>query len=135
MGRFLAKAGQEPDLVLTSPALRARDTADRVKRHAGWTCSIEIDDQLYGTGPAEVVARLRAAIPDGTELVVAVGHEPTWSALAELLSGARVGFPTGAAARFQLDLHRWSQLSAGTGRLLWLVSPRLLDGPGSDQGR
>ena len=85
MGRFLAAAGIVPDALLTSPALRARDTLERVAAAAGWQAPQQ-ERPFYETTPAGVLASLRE-LPASVEVALAVGHEPTWSETASRLIG------------------------------------------------
>lgn len=126
MGRFLTANDVEPDLAITSPARRARDTLEVARRAGGWSSRIRTSEWLYGNGPVEVMLLLRTGVPDWVDRVMIVGHEPTSSDMIELLTGARVRFPTAAVASVELDVTSWGTVSAGTGRLAWLVPPRLL---------
>ncbi|HMF03267.1 MAG TPA: phosphoglycerate mutase family protein, partial [Acidimicrobiia bacterium] len=40
MGRFLARAGQVPDVAITSPALRAAETLRLAMEGGGWSCPV-----------------------------------------------------------------------------------------------
>lgn len=106
-----------PDLVVTSPAIRARETAAAMMAAAGWTAPVEVVDRLYGGGPDDV---LRSLARHASEVVVAFGHEPTWSQTVGLLSGAQVTMPTAAAVCLE-----GSPVPGGT-LLIWMVTPALL---------
>jgi phosphohistidine phosphatase len=126
MGRFLARAGQVPDTAITSPAARAEDTLRRAMKAGGWTCPVRASDGLYHGGVSGLVGELRSE-PDATGVVLAVGHEPTWSdAVAALTGGGHVRFPTAALARIDFDVARWEDVQTGTGVLAWMVVPRLV---------
>lgn len=130
MGRFLAASGEVPDLVITSPALRARDTLDRAARAGGWDVRLVVDEALYQSSPRELLSAIRGQ-DDCHERILLVGHEPTWSLLgAELCGGGRLRFPTAALARIDLAVERWAGVEPGAGELVWLVTPRLLAGKG-----
>ena len=127
IGRFLAAAGIRPDALLTSPALRARDTLARVAAVAGWEAPQQ-ERPFYETTPAGVLASLRE-LPGEVEVALASGHEPTWSETASrLIGGGSLKLATGAVAAVGLDIQGWGELSGGRGELLWLVSPKLLAG-------
>jgi phosphohistidine phosphatase len=125
IGRHLADVGPEPTLALTSPAVRARQTLDRVLEAGRFDCPVQIVESFYGRGVTAVLHELRAL--DGSpEAVLIVGHEPTWSDLIATLTGSDVTFPTAALARLDLDA-RWAELSPGCAGLTWLVRPRELE--------
>lgn len=130
MGRFLARAGQVPDAAITSPALRAEDTLRLAMEGGGWTCPVRLASALYGGGVPGLFGEVRKE-PPTTDVLLAVGHEPTWSeAVAALIGGGEIRFPTGALARVDLDVDRWDEIGPGTGVLAWSVVPRLLGGKG-----
>jgi phosphohistidine phosphatase len=130
VGRFLDRAGQVPDRVLASPALRAVETLRLAMEAGGWSCPVAEREALYGAGPDDVLGEVRRE-PATTRLLLVVGHEPTTSETASLLvGGGRLRVPTAALARIDLDVARWSDVGPGTGELVWLVVPRLLDGLG-----
>jgi phosphohistidine phosphatase len=131
IGRFLARAGQVPDSAIASPARRAQETLRLVMAAGELTCPVRSAEALYGGGVAGLIAEVQRE-SDGTELLLAIGHEPTWSeAATALIGGGRVRFPTAAAARVDFDVERWEDVGPGTGELAWCVVPRLLEGEGS----
>lgn len=126
IGRFLATADQIPDAAITSPALRAADTLRLAMTAGDWSCPVRTAAGLYGAGMSGLIAEIRAESMD-TELLLAVGHEPVWSdAIATLIGGGRLRFPTAALARIDFDLDRWQDVAPDTGVLSWVVTPRLL---------
>src|SRR2546421_3897278 len=126
MGRFLARSGQVPDGAITSPAARAEDTLRRAMKAGGWTCPVRTASGLYGGGVSGLLAEIRKE-PDATQVLLAAGHEPTWSeAVTAFIGGGRVQFPTAALARIDFELDRWEDVEPGAGGLAWSVTPRLV---------
>jgi phosphohistidine phosphatase len=69
--------------------------------------------------------------PATTDVLLAVGHEPTWSeAVSALIGGGQVGLPTAAMARIDFDVDGWDEVAPRRGVLGWIVVPRLLAGSG-----
>jgi phosphohistidine phosphatase len=127
MGRFFAQAEIVPDLIASSPAIRARQTAELLARTAGYAAGIRWDEAVYAAGPDALLAVVRG-LPDQVEHALMVGHNPGFEELAALLIGTECGvtLPTAAAAHFEIDVDRWSEVCAGAGRLQWLVTPKLV---------
>lgn len=98
LGERLAAHETPPVLVLTSPLLRARQTADAVAQAAG--VEVRIDDRL---APGATEAHFRGALEDVTEPVGVVGHQPDCSLFASALTGSDPGFPTGGFVELRLD--------------------------------
>ena len=116
VGSFLANANHVPNLVLCSPAVRARQTLELAVAAGDWTCPIEIVDKLYYGSVNDMIAlACRRQVP----LLMLVGHEPTTSSALEYLTGAELRMPTGALARVNLN-------PDNSGLLEWLIPPRLL---------
>jgi phosphohistidine phosphatase len=123
MGRVLTAMRKQPELVLTSPARRARSTAELAAEAGEWTASITDVEELYGAGPGAVFSTIAATEPDVGRLMI-VGHEPTWSHAASLLiGGGSVRVVTGAVTA--IEVPSWSRVEPGAGLLRWMLTPRL----------
>lgn len=113
----------QPQMVITSPLVRARQTADIVVVASGGPKLQTHDGLASGDHEAVVAAAVRA----GAERVAFVGHEPLLSEmLSWLLTGSegrvRNGFKKGGAAlvAFEADPH------PGLGELRWMIPPGAL---------
>jgi phosphohistidine phosphatase len=118
--RGLTEVMAAPDLLLTSPLLRARETAEIVGK--AWKLTA-IEEPVLAGGSAEALLAAAAAHPEHATVAV-VGHEPDMSRLlAHLVGGLdeRLPFKKGGAALVELD-----DDAGGTGRLIWFMPPRLL---------
>ena len=82
------------DAVLSSPLLRARETAEAIARAAG--LEAEPDERL---APGADADDLREAVAGRGDTVVAVGHQPDCSEIVLALTGERVPFEPGAVRR------------------------------------
>jgi len=126
MGEFIVDQGLVPDLVLCSPAQRARQTAVRWAEAADYDVDeIRFEESLYLAGD-DAYLELLWKLDDATETVLLVGHNPDLSFVIEVLSGQHTRMPTAALARIDVPIGRWSELVEGIGRLAWVQSPREL---------
>jgi phosphohistidine phosphatase len=119
----LASLGVAPDRILTSPLVRARQTAELAERVLPRTAhALEVTPALRpGADPAELLRRFAEA---GGEWLC-VGHAPHLDDLLALALGAARGGPTrlkksGAACV------AWDGPPRGPGRLVWLLPPLVL---------
>ena len=94
----LATHPTPPSLVLSSPLLRARETAEAIADGAG--AELRIDERL---APGATAAALRDAVAAEIGPVAVVGHQPDCSEIALELTGADPGFPTGGVAELTLE--------------------------------
>jgi phosphohistidine phosphatase len=98
LGKRLAAAGVRPAAILSSPLLRARETAEALA--AELDCDAEEHEAL---APGATAEGLRAATAGRGETVIAVGHQPDCGQIAEELSGAPAPpFPPGGVAELEL---------------------------------
>lgn len=120
LGRTLAAAGFVPDAILTSPRVRARETAELVAEWLG--VPIQVDARLGGFLD---LATVDAILEDEgrPSRPVLVGHDPDFSELlAELTGSPGVRMRKGAFALLAVD----GPLAPGAAELRWLVPPDLL---------
>jgi phosphohistidine phosphatase len=98
----------EPTRILTSPLVRAVQTAELVAAALGATVPVEVDVGLGPDADPRDVAAVLRALP-AAAIVVVVGHEPSLSALGSLIAGD-AAFPALAkaeAARIDGGKLRW----------------------------
>lgn len=125
MAGWAADAGVLPDLVVASPAMRARQTAEGFCREAGLSVeAIQWRERIYDahvSGLLQVLAETSAE----SRRVMLVGHNPGFELLAGLLAHGdphRVRLATAAAARIRMP-EDWSTLEPGDGEMIEVVRP------------
>ncbi len=119
MGRLLHEQGVRFDLLLSSPARRALDTAREIARQTGLpAAAIRQEPAIYEASPDTLLQVVRR-LPDTAREVALVGHNPGLSLLAErLASGPVPELKTAALLRLAFDAPGWAALREGSGRLL-----------------
>jgi len=126
MGKFVADRGLLPDLIVSSPAQRARQTSELFAKAADYDGEIQFEQGIYHAYANELLAIVQA-LPDETERVMLVGHNPGFEMLVGQLCGGAVRMPTAAIAYIWLSAASWTELEAEAGELQWLVPPKLLE--------
>ena len=120
LGRFLAGLGFRTDAIITSPKVRAAQTAEIVGACLG--VPVGTDERLAGdVGLAVLDAILRDA--GEPAMPILVGHDPDFSDLVVKLCGG-LGVPMRKGAFARIDTER--PFEPGGGTLRWLVPPDLL---------
>ncbi len=116
-----ADKGYAPDVVLSSTALRCRETAEAVRRAFNDTFEITYVDEMYNAEASVYLALIAAQT--ASRSVMLVGHNPTMDAVAEAFIGQQAmasllpsGFPTAGFA--VLD----AQDAPGTNGAGWQLS-------------
>jgi len=135
MGRYMAAEGLEPDIVLCSTAVRARQTLELAVTEWRTSPEIRYEDGLYHAGPGEMLQAVRS-VPEARVHAMLVGHNPGMHSLAVALSGGgsdsdleslNFKYPTAALAVIDFD-GDWASVSAGGGYLQRFILPRALAG-------
>lgn len=124
MGRRLAKRHLKPDVILSSPAVRALTTASLMAEELDYRrADIRVDDRLYAAG-ADVLVEVVRQLGDGPDRVMVVGHNPEMTDLAQRLSGTIDHMPTCAVAVFTFDIASWRDLPAAEARSTAFHTPK-----------
>jgi phosphohistidine phosphatase len=122
-GKGIARLGIAPDVILTSPLVRARQTAEIAADALGARDRLVEDARLAHGFDARCLERLAEERQEATELMV-VGHEPEFSAtIAELIGGGYVDMKKGGLARVDV-----AGPGLEDGALAWLLTPSQLAG-------
>jgi phosphohistidine phosphatase len=109
------------DAILTSPLVRARQTAEIVAKKLRLGQKLVLDERLSpGFGPAELKEIL--AERRGSRGLMIVGHEPDFSGvISACIGGGTVECKKGSLIRVDMD-----DVSSLGGFLVWLLPPRVL---------
>jgi phosphohistidine phosphatase len=118
IGRWIAAQDLVPDLVVVSPAARARQTWELAGPQLPTAPPVTVDERIYDNTVEDLVAVVRQT-QDSVQTVALVGHNPSIEALTSLWVGGgsaaktREDFPTGSVAVFSID-GSWADADAGT---------------------
>ena len=128
MGHLMKKQGLVPDLVLSSTARRARDTAEAAVKAAGHKEPIVFLEGLYLATAGELLEQARVVPDESVGRVLLVAHNPGMEDLVNVLAGTREPFPTAALAAFRIEIQSWRDLALGVeAKLVNVFRPRDLD--------
>lgn len=130
MGRWILDQGLVPDCVVSSPATRARQTAELVLGEIGLDAeAVRWDERVYDAGVADLLAALQDCAPE-CRRVLLIGHNPGLESLVRRLGGSTVReagpekfFPTAALAHLVLS-GDWED--PGTATAAAIVRPKTL---------
>lgn len=117
MARRLKEYPPKPDLVLSSPAVRAITTATIMVRELGVSAQkVHQDERLYLASPKVMLAVIHELGGRSRHLMV-VGHNPGITEFAERISSERSvdNMPTCAVYTLQFEIREWSELEWSSG--------------------
>lgn len=125
MGERLKKRGIMPDILLSSPAKRARSTAKKIAKRIGYPREkIRIVNEIYEGGPDRMLDILKN-IPDDPGSIMLFGHNPDITEFANLLSGINIyNIPTCGIVSIHFQTDDWQQVDYKKGELIFFDYPK-----------
>jgi phosphohistidine phosphatase len=126
MARLIVDAGWVPDLILSSSATRARDTALIVAEACDWSPEVRLQRGLYLSEPGDYLEQLKHVPPQAARVLL-VGHNPGMEALGEKLTGVPVHMPTAALLVLETSAP-FSELGEHGANIVGNYRPKELDG-------
>ena len=124
MGERLAKRDVKPDLILSSPAVRALATAEIVAKRLDYAIKdIVVDERLYGADPDDLLDVIHE-LGEKPKRVMLFGHNPEFAELAHRLSSEITDLPTCAVAEFRFDIKSWSNVGEQAPAKVALYTPK-----------
>jgi phosphohistidine phosphatase len=133
VGRYMASNDLVPQLVLCSPARRAKETWGLVAGELTTAPEILIVPEIYDFGDGKALMECLRRKGGLAQSVLLVGHNPSIGRLAQILIGKgdnkhreRLAkkYPTAALAVISFDFDNWGSLAAGSGKLQRFVTPK-----------
>ena len=131
MGQRLYQRGVVPDLIVSSPARRARKTAEYLAKELGIAKKrIKIINAVYCAYPLKLLEVVNN-LDNGSARVMLVGHNPELTVLANLLGGMHLeNVPTGGIVALDFAVNSWPEVKEGNGSLVFFDYPRKQDSLG-----
>ena len=118
MGEYLNKNIPKPDLIISSPALRAATTAKLIAEKVNYPVdNIKFVNELYLCSVSEYIEVL---ILQNVKIrhIFLVSHNPGITGFVNLLTNGNIeNIPTCGVAHIELDLHKWDDVEPETGIL------------------
>lgn len=125
IGETMKRNGFLPELIVSSPAKRAAQTAELIKKSAEINGEIRFDKRIYEADSANLLEVL-AEQNNLTKSVLLIGHNPGLEHLIYVLTGEMHPMPTAALAVIDLETSVWSELKVSNGNLRTLIRPKEL---------
>src|SRR6185369_4764314 len=116
IGQRIGAENLSNPLVICSPAVRTRETAEIVLMTANLQVEPRFDERIYEASLRELV-QIVTEIPDDKEVAIMIGHNPGFEELLSFLTGEHRGMPTCALAKIRFEDVNWNEVRAGEGSL------------------
>jgi len=125
IGERMALETLSNPLVICSPAVRTRETAEVVLASAKLQVEPRFDERIYEASLRELV-EIVTEIPNDKEVAIMIGHNPGFEELLSFLTGEHRRMPTCALAKIRFEDVSWNEVRAGEGSLEWFTAPKEL---------
>ncbi len=124
MGQLILDRELVPQRIISSTAVRARETAEILVDTLKFEGEVTYLDRLYMAESDDHIAVLRD-LPDEVERVMIIGHHPGLEYLLQELAGRVESLPTAVLAHIVLPIDQWSQLkNQVTGEMVEIWKPK-----------
>jgi|SRR6185436_9108429 len=125
MGKVLKDHGVKPDLIITSPAVRALTTAKIIAQKTGFDENQVISEpKLYLESKSKLLKEINA-FNDMYNTIFVIGHNPGLTDLVNMLSGTEIeNVPTSGAVAIQFECNSWQEVEKRKGKKLFFEVPK-----------
>lgn len=113
--------GIVPQLLITSPALRAQSTANIFTEHLS-LAKPRTEMKIYDASQAALL-NIVTSLPDNYDFIGLAGHNPGFSEVLSYLTNDFRDMETCAVALITFDVDSWAEIGHGTGELTYYTAP------------
>ena len=129
IGKFLSKKMEVPDLIISSKALRTKNTIKLAVENGGWSAGIKYEKSIYGASLEELINILKEQ-DNKYQCICLVGHEPIFSLFIEKVKSQSITkFPTAAIGKVSFVTKKWNEIkfTSDECELNWFFKPKEID--------
>lgn len=126
MGDFISKYKVRPEAIFSSPAKRARMTAQMVAKKSKHKMEPVFIDKFYGDDYGAMVEHIKS-LPDSLDSALLIGHNPTLENLVSFLvseGSLNIDLPTAGLVVIESEMRSWNKLHHSYNTLKLFVTPR-----------
>lgn len=125
MANVLKKRGVMPDLILSSPALRAKLTAKGLANRISYDAKIKYLETLYMADPLAIINIIKE-IKDKYDTVFIVGHNPETTELTDLMVDDYIdNIPTLGIVSLSVPVKHWKKFKPEKTKLNFYIYPKM----------
>jgi phosphohistidine phosphatase len=126
VGAYMSSHKLHLDLVMSSPAVRARETAEIVLRASNKRIDPQYDQRIYEASTQNLLDVIHD-VENRRKQILLVGHNPSLEELLGLLTGVQHPMGTASLAKLSADISEWNKCESGSCVLDWLVTGSKLE--------
>lgn len=125
MGQRLAERGASPELIISSPAIRAYQTANMIAEQIEYPeTEIEFREEIYEAS-LKTLINIIEQLDDGRTEIILIGHNPGFTYLGQWLSPTAPDcLPTCGLLEMELPIDSWAHIYEGCAKLSLFDYPK-----------
>ena len=125
MGKLIVDRGENPELLISSPANRAFSTAKEFAKEMGCAeTNIIVNRAIYGAG-AQQLLNLVQDVDDLYNSIMLFGHNPTFTSFCNMVSGENImNIVTCGVVRIDFEFSSWKNIDFNSGRMIYYEYPK-----------
>jgi phosphohistidine phosphatase len=125
MGKLLEKQKDIPDLIISSPAKRALDTARKIAKEVNYPLKkIIIEKKLYMAEQNDFISVIEKVKKSVNSLMI-ISHNFGLTLFANYISGIDViNIPTAGIVRIDFEIKKWKEINQTKGKLVFFEYPK-----------
>lgn len=127
MAKVLKQKGLTPDLIISSPSIRTKQTLDYFIQEFDYKGEIIFEESIY-EAPFENLLKVIKNIDDKYKTIFLFGHNPGLNDLVDFLIGNfEENIPTSGVLQLNFDIKKWENLKEKIGILEFFIYPKMFD--------
>lgn len=126
MGNLLKSKGINPNIIISSPAVRAKTTAMLISEALDYPIqNIRYEKAIYEYGPNSVISIINS-LEQSINTAIIVGHNPDLTHLVNFLCGEHFdNVPTCGTVCIDFEIQHWNEIPGATGKIRFFEYPKL----------
>lgn len=126
MGERLKKKGIMADIIISSPAKRAKSTAEMIAKEVGYEKKVLFDENIYESSVA-TLRKILTALDDKQSTVFLVGHNPELNMLVDYYVKFYENIPTCGVVEIEFKCDKWAEIEPKNAKLISFDYPKNSD--------
>lgn len=123
MGSKLKNKKVTPDIIISSPALRAKTTAEIIAKEVEYKNEIIFDDDIYESSP-DILHKILTAIDNKNSTIFLFGHNPELNMLVDTYVKHNENIVTCGVIEIEFDCEKWADVNEKNARLISFEYPK-----------
>lgn len=127
MSKILKEKNLYPDMILSSPAKRAKETITIISEELSINKDkISFDERLYDSNIQNYFYTIYEKVPDNIKTLFLVAHNPTITEFANIIDpNFKEAFKTTSIVCFELNINSWQKLTNRSGKAKFHIYPKM----------